>query len=128
MGEKILIVDDDASIVKLVEHILRNEGYEVFSASNGLQALKKVEVENPDLIILDIMLPGIDGFDLCERLRAGLGTSFTPILILPAKGREEDKRVATQNGADAYLTKPINAPDLVDEVADLLSRKPTMSR
>jgi len=128
VGEKILIVDDDDSIVKLAVHILESEGYEIFSASNGLQALKKVEAENPDLIILDIMLPGIDGFDLCERLRAGLGTSFIPILILSSKGREEDKRVATQNGAGAYLTKPIDASDLIDKVGELLSLRPTVSQ
>ncbi len=120
MEEKILIVDDDASIVKLVDYLLEPEGYKVVSASNGLRALKTVETEKPDLIILDLMLPGVDGFDLCQRLRMGIETSRIPIMILSAKSKDDDKRVAMESGADGYLTKPFNSADLIEQVGNML--------
>ena len=122
MEEKILIVDDDASILALEERILQRGGYEVLIAVNGMQALRTALDENPDLIILDLKLPLVDGFEICDQLKSNEETGEVPVLILSAKGSEEDKVAAIECGASAYLTKPINAKQLITEVKELLSR------
>jgi len=124
MKGRILVVDDDKSIVRLMERILGNEGYHVHSASNGLLALKKAVDVETDIIILDLMLPGMDGFDTCQRLRQGRSTSDIPIVILSAKSQDTDKATAAVYGADAYLTKPVNSAELLEMIEDLLNRDP----
>ena len=122
MVEKILVVDDDRSMIRLLEYVLGKKGYNVSSASNGLLALKMAHEEEPDLIILDVMLPGMDGFNTCERLRCGLKTSEVPIVMLSSKGHDSDKAVAASYGANVYLTKPVDSDELLREVEGLLDR------
>ena len=123
MSEKIMIVDDDPSIVRLIQYFLERESYEIIIAGNGLQALKKAETEKPDLIMLDLMLPGVDGFEVCHRLRANPKTEDMPILMLSAKGDDTDKNEATKVGASAYFTKPFTGPVLIEQVQELLNPK-----
>ncbi len=123
MKEKIMIVDDDPSIVRLMQYFLENNGYETIIAGNGLQALKKAENENPSLILLDLMLPGVDGFEVCHRLRLNPVTSDIPVLMLSAKDDETDKNEALKVGANGYITKPVKGPGLIERVQELLSQR-----
>ncbi len=123
MQAKILIVDDDPSTLALEERILQREGYQVLIAVNGLQALREAMAEEPNLIILDLMLPGMDGFEICECLRNSQETSSVPVLVLSAKGREVDKTAALESGADAYLAKPVSVSRLLGQVEDMLAQK-----
>ncbi len=123
MNEKVLIIDDDPSMIRLIEHALQSEGYDVISAANGLQGLKKARTEQVDLIILDVMLPGVDGFEVCHRLKDEPDTAGVLILMLSGKGEDRDKVEATNVGADAYMTKPTKPPELCEQVRELLNRK-----
>ncbi len=124
MNARLLIVEDDASALRLIEFSLQQEGYDVTTATNGLTGLKKAQNEKFDLIILDLMLPGIDGFEICNRLRKEPDTAQTPILILSAKTHEKDVAMANEVGADAYLTKSGDPAEIVTQVQALLSQKP----
>ena len=124
MAQKILIVEDDASAMRLIEFALQQERFEVVTATNGLTGLKKAQNEKPDLVILDLMLPGMDGFEICSRLRKDPVTEKVPILILSAKTHESDIATARDVGADAYLTKSGDPSEIVAQVQTLLSQKP----
>jgi len=117
---KILIVEDEESIRLPLEDNLRLEGYEVSGAKDGLQGLSMAGAENYDLIILDIMLPKMDGFEVCRRLRQGKIT--TPILVLTAKSQDVDKVVGLELGADDYVTKPFSPRELLARVKAILRR------
>ena len=123
MAKKILVVDDDPAALRLVQYILQREGYEVITASNGLEGLRKATGESPDLIVLDIMLPGIDGFEIASRLRGQPSTSRTPIIMMSAKARDIDKATGLKVGADDYITKPADPSDVAKRVAALLARR-----
>ena len=123
MSEKVLVVDDDPGIVRLMERFLEREGYEVITATNGLQALKAAKDEQLELIILDLMLPGVDGFEVCHRLRDEPNTSGVPIVMVSGKAEERDKEAAAEAGADAYLIKSADPSELHDQVKELLSLK-----
>ena len=118
--ETILLVDDEPSIVSLAKMYLEREGYRTESAGNGLLALEKVEKLKPGLIVLDIMLPGADSFEVCRRLR-GAGNQ-TPIIMLTARDEDIDKILGLELGADDYLTKPFNPRELVARVKAILRR------
>lgn len=126
MNSKILVVEDDPSASRLVGYALEQEGYQVLYASDGLEGVKKAQDEHPDLIILDIMLPGLDGYEVCQRLRREPETAKLLILILSAKAREIDKETGLKMGADDYLSKPADISMVVDKVRTLLAstRKP----
>lgn len=119
--EKILIVDDEPAIIKLAQIYLNKEGYSTLSAGNGLDALKVIASELPDLLILDIMLPGIDGLEVCRQLRSD--KNWIPILMVTAKEDDIDKIVGLEIGADDYLTKPFNPKEMVARVKALLRRR-----
>lgn len=119
MSKQILIVDDDDKIAKLIEIYLHNEGYIVFKADNGLLALDMMEQEEIDLIILDVMMPGLDGISVCLKIRE---TRTTPILMLSAKDGDMDKITGLMTGADDYMVKPFNPLELVARVKSLLRR------
>ncbi len=119
VGAKILIVDDEPRILKILEASLRKEGYSVAKATDGEEALRLVETEYPDLIVLDLMLPKLDGFEVCRRIRSKLST---PILILSAKTEELDKIMGFTLGVDDYLTKPFSPAELVFRVKAILRR------
>jgi len=119
-NRKILIVDDDRKIVDLVQVYLEKDGYRVSVAHDGLQALELARQKQPDLIVLDLMLPGIDGLDICRILR-GEGNK-APIIMLTAKTTEADKLVGLDLGADDYVTKPFSPRELLARVRAVLRR------
>ncbi len=123
MNKKILIIEDDPSALRFVGYALEQEGYQVLTATNGLAGIRKVQNEEPDLIVLDIMLPGIDGFEICHRLRAEPQTAQLPILMLSAKAQEVDKATALKVGADDYISKPWCRSELVTKIATMLEQK-----
>jgi len=123
MTTKVTIIEDDPDIAGLVEHYLAAEGFKVSHLKDGAEGLKRVKAMPPDLVILDLMLPGLDGLDVCKALRANPATSALPILMLTAKGEESDKVIGLELGADDYLTKPFSPKELVARVKSLLRRK-----
>ena len=120
--EKILIVDDEKDIVELVQYNLQKEGYRVISAYNGEDALELIKKHLPNLIILDLMLPGIDGLEICRILKKDSLTSNIPIIMLTAKGEEADIVVGLELGADDYVTKPFSVRQLLARVRAVLRR------
>lgn len=122
MNEKILIIDDDVDTLKLVGLMLQKQSYQIVAANNGLQGLEQAENENPDLILLDVMMPGMDGYEVAKRLRANPLTANTPILMFTAKTQLDDKVTGFEAGADDYLTKPTHPSELNAHVKALLSR------
>ena len=119
---KILIVEDDRDIVEMIEYNLREEGYETLSALNGEDGVELASKEHPDLIILDIMLPIMDGFEVCRALRSNDITARIPIIILSAKSQETDKVVGLELGADDYVTKPFSPRELIARIRAILRR------
>jgi DNA-binding response OmpR family regulator len=123
MTKKILVVEDDPATLRLVDYSLKQEGYQVITASNGLDGIRKAIGESPDLLILDVMLPGMDGFEICYRLKSDPSTAKLPILMFSAKAQEIDKDTGIRVGADDYLTKPIAPSEIVSHVEKLLAKK-----
>ncbi len=122
MSKKILVIEDDLASLRLTQYMLEHKGYEVLIATNGLEGLKKARNEAPDLVILDVMLPGIDGFEICHRLRAEPPTAKIPILMLSAKSREVDLETGLKMGADIYITKPADPARILASIEALLSQ------
>lgn len=120
--KKVLIVEDEQDILQLVTHYLEKEGFRPITAISGLDALKKVKEEKPDLVVLDLMLPEMDGLEVCKRLRSMPSTAMIPILMLTAKAEESDTIVGLELGADDYVTKPFSPKALVARVKALLRR------
>lgn len=120
--EKVLIVDDEEHIVELLQFNLVNAGYKVITANNGLDALKKVKENKPDLLLLDLMLPGMDGLDVCKEIKRDKETSKTSIIMLTAKSEELDKILGLELGADDYITKPFSIMELLARVKAVLRR------
>jgi len=123
MSKKVLIVDDEPNIVLSVEFLMRREGHEVVTASDGQEAMDLLAATRPDLMILDVMMPRKNGFEVCADVRADPALSRMPILMLTAKGREAEMKKGISLGADAYITKPFSTHDLVAKVHELLHRK-----
>jgi two-component system alkaline phosphatase synthesis response regulator PhoP len=121
--EKILVVDDEEDILELVRYNLARDGYSVTCAASGEEALKASASEPVDLIILDLMLPGIDGLEVTRRLRERSGTKGTPIIMLTAKGEEADIVAGLELGADDYVTKPFSPRILIARVKAVLRRR-----
>ena len=122
MPEKILIVDDDLDTLRLVGLLLQRKGYQITAADNGIQALEKAREEHPDLILLDVMMPEIDGIEVLKRLRSNSDTENIPIIMFTAKSQVEDKVTGFELGADDYLTKPTHPAELTARVRTLLAR------
>jgi len=120
--EKILIVDDEKDIIKMLDYNLKKEGYRVISVCNGEDALDSAKRENPDLIILDLMLPGIDGLEVSKSLKKEPKTSRIPIIMLTAKAQEADKVIGLELGADDYVTKPFSPRELIARMKAVLRR------
>jgi DNA-binding response OmpR family regulator len=118
-AQRVLIVDDDPLMLRLVKTNLDREGFRVFAASGGEEALKIAAVELPDLVILDLMLPDLDGFEVCQRLRQ---FSMVPVVMLTARGEQVDKLSGFEVGADDYLTKPFAPAELLARVRAVLRR------
>ncbi len=122
MKKKILIIEDDKDIVKLLRHYLEKENFAVEDASGGFDGLKKAKAEKFDLLILDLMLPEMDGLEVCKELRGDNKTASLPMIMLTAKAEETDRIVGLELGADDYVTKPFSPKELVARVRALLRR------
>jgi len=122
VGRKILLVDDEPVLVETIAYNLEQAGYQVITAADGASALEAAQRETPDLIILDIMLPEMDGLEVCRQLRRESETATTPIMMLTAKGDEIDKVVGLEVGADDYVIKPFGRRELLARVRALLRR------
>jgi two-component system alkaline phosphatase synthesis response regulator PhoP len=122
MTPRILMVDDEKDIVDLIAYNLEKEGYETLKALDGEKALQLVRTKTPDLVVLDLMLPGIQGLEVCKRIRKDPETAFIPIIMLTAKGAEIDKIVGLEVGADDYITKPFSVKELLARIKAVLRR------
>ncbi|NLN77587.1 MAG: response regulator [Armatimonadetes bacterium] len=116
MPKKILAVDDEKHIVRLVQANLERAGYQVVTANDGKEALQKVAEENPDLVVLDVMMPYMDGFEVLQNLRRNPSTRDIPVVMLTAKAQDADVFKGWQSGVDCYLTKPFNPMELLSFV------------
>ena len=119
---RILVVDDEIYIVHILDFSLGMEGYEVLTALDGEQALEKARLEHPDLIVLDIMMPKLDGYETCKMLKSEAGTKDIPVILLSAKGRNVDQKIGFEVGADDYITKPFSPRKLVERINALLGQ------
>ncbi len=119
---KILVVDDEADLVRLIGYALQIEGYDIVTATNGQDALRAVQSERPDLVVLDVMLPDLSGVEVCRRLRDQPATAHLPIMMLSARSQVSDKVKALQAGADEYITKPYNPDELLQTIHALITR------
>jgi two-component system alkaline phosphatase synthesis response regulator PhoP len=117
---KILVVDDEVYILHILDFILGAENYDVVTASNGEQALQKVRDEKPDLVILDIMMPKLDGYETCRMIKKDPATKNIPVILLTAKGREVDQKLGREVGANDYMTKPFSPSKLIERVQAIL--------
>ena len=122
MPEKILVVDDEKDLVDLISYNLEKDGFTVVRAYDGETALKQIKVQDPHLMILDLMLPGIQGMEVCKRIRSDPKHAALPIIMLTAKGTEVDKVLGLEVGADDYVTKPFSVKELLARVRSLLRR------
>jgi DNA-binding response OmpR family regulator len=120
MAPRILIVDDEPNIVISLEYLMKREGWETSVAADGEAALAALEKGRPDLVILDVMLPRMNGFEVCRRLRADPRWQGVRILMLTAKGRDTEVEKGLGLGADAYVTKPFSTKDLISQIRALL--------
>src|SRR4030067_2215437 len=118
--KRILVVDDEVDLVETVRFSLEGEGYQVLVSYNGEDALNKARKENPDLILLDLMLPKLDGYKVCRLLKFDERYKHIPILMLTAKTQEKDKLLGKETGADEYITKPFEMDDLVEKIKSYL--------
>ena len=120
MAKRVLIVDDDEMVLMALEELLRPEGYEVETVSSGTEALKRIDQNGYDLLMLDIIMPEMDGLELCRKIREREGFRETPIVFLTAKNRDEDKAQGVEAGANLFLSKPISPDKLLEIISDTI--------
>ena len=120
---KVLVVDDEVYILHILEFSLGAEGFEVISASNGELAVEKAKQEKPNLIVLDIMMPVLDGYETCRRLKQDPETKDIPVVLLTAKGRDVDKRLGFEVGAIDYVVKPFSPSRLIERIEEIIGVK-----
>ena len=121
MSIKVLIADDEPNIVVSLQFMLKREGYQVLVARDGIEALDMIQRETPALVLLDGMMPGLTGFEVCEAVRADARLNDIRILMLTAKGRDTDIQRGKGAGVDAYVTKPFSTRDLIVQIKDMIS-------
>ncbi len=122
---KILVVDDDPQIFKIIFRLLNSKKYQVASASNGNEALKKIEDEKPDLVILDLMMPGMSGLDVSKKIKENFSIQPIMILVLSAKDSQMDRRKCFEMGVDDYITKPFHIASLARKIEYMFEKKKT---
>jgi CheY-like chemotaxis protein len=120
---RVLVVDDDPQVLRLLRLNFEMEGYDVVSATNGEEALQHVRGDSPDVVVCDVMMPGIDGLEVVRRLRADPDTVTLPLVVVSAKAQRGDIREGLNLGADAYVTKPFDPAELLEIVAELLAKR-----
>ncbi len=120
--KKILVVEDEESLLKLESILLTSKGYEVTGVSNGLAALESLAKSRPDLVLLDIMLPAMDGFEVCQRIKSDPATRDIPVVMLTAKKSREDMARGQQVGADWYITKPFKSANVIETIQRFLNK------
>jgi CheY-like chemotaxis protein len=126
--KRILVADDEVYILHILEFSLNLEGYEVVSATSGAEALTKIAHEHPDLVVLDVLMPEIDGHEVCRRLKSDERTREIPVIFLSAKDTPADQEIGLRLGADAYITKPFSPQRLIDTIQGLLDGAQTGGR
>jgi two-component system cell cycle response regulator len=122
LAATVLVADDDADILRLIELNFRLEGYEVVTAQDGPDALAKAIAVRPDLVVLDVLMPGIDGYTICARIRANASLAAVPVLIVTANYAQVDLEAARRAGADDFLAKPFHPTKLLDKAEAMLSK------
>jgi DNA-binding response OmpR family regulator len=120
MSKRVLVVDDEPNIVISLEFLLKRAGLEVLTARDGEDGLAQIRAQHPDLVILDVMMPKLDGFAVLDAVRADPDVQSTPVLMLTARGRDADQKKGLEKGANAYLAKPFSTHELVTKVQDML--------
>jgi DNA-binding response OmpR family regulator len=123
MPPRVLVVDDDPQVLRLMRVNLELEGYDVVSAPDGEEALEAVVTERPDVVVCDVMMPGVDGLTVLRNVRANPKTSKIPFVVVSAKAQRSDVKAALDMGADRYITKPFDPQELLDAVEQLLNGK-----
>jgi two-component system phosphate regulon response regulator PhoB len=124
MRETILVVEDEDDILDVIQYNLQREGFDVLAARTGIDGLRRMRTDDPDLVLLDLMLPGLDGLDVCQRIKEDPLTRSTPIVIVSARGEESDVVLGLGLGADDYITKPFSPRELMARVRAVLRRGP----
>jgi two-component system alkaline phosphatase synthesis response regulator PhoP len=117
---KILVVDDEVYILHILDFSLNAEGYEVITAEDGEQAIEKAKQEEPDLVVLDVMMPKVDGYEACRKLKQDPKMKDVPVILLTAKGRDIDRKLGLEVGADDYITKPFSPNKLIEKIGSFL--------
>jgi two-component system alkaline phosphatase synthesis response regulator PhoP len=120
MSRKLLVVDDEMYILNILDFTLGSEGFEVITAANGEEALRKVNQLRPDLVVLDVMMPKVDGFEVCRAIKSKTETSHIPVILLTARDRAADRKKGEEVRCDAYMTKPFNPQKLVERIRELI--------
>ena len=119
---KILVVDDEIQLITMVQMRLEANGYEVITANDGQEGLEKARSENPDLIMMDVMMPKMDGYKVCGLLKNDTRYSKTPVILFTARAQQDDREIGEEVGADAYITKPFEPPVLLAKIEELLKK------
>ena len=119
-NKTILIADDEPYLIRSLSYVLQREGYHVESAVDGQEAMSKIETLRPDLVFLDLMLPRLDGFQICRRVKERPDLRSIYVIILTAKGQQEDRQKGFQAGADAFMTKPFSPKEIIDKLRQIL--------
>ena len=122
---KVLIVDDEPNILLSLQFLMKKAGYDVRTAKDGEQALAEVAREKPDIVLLDVMMPKLDGFSVCQRIKSDPALAGVRVVMLTARGRDVEREKGLSLGADDYITKPFSTKDAIDRVAALLARPAT---
>ncbi|MCK5579933.1 MAG: response regulator [Candidatus Omnitrophica bacterium] len=119
---KILVIDDDLVILKLVGSLLKSNGYEVMTANEAAKGLEMAMKDSPDLVVLDVMMPIINGYNICRLLKSEEGYENLPVILLTSRATEEDRKIGEEVGSDAYMSKPVEATIFLNTVKELLSK------
>lgn len=119
MGKQVLLIEDEPNIIEAIRFILSRDGWDVKTHSNGLDAVDAVRMRMPDVIILDVMLPGKSGFDILSEIRADIDLASTPVLMLTARGQKKDREMAERAGASHYMTKPFSNSEILETVRQM---------
>ena len=123
MKKKILIIEDSETVMAIVKDTLENAGYDVVYSTDGNDAINKARLEKPDLMVMDVMLPNMNGYQICRMLKFDSITENIPVVMLTSRGQEKDKQMGHDVGCNVYLTKPVDLDLLVKTVNDLISKK-----